>query len=59
MKFQVLRQHLGDRLYPKGSTREMTAKDAEPLVKQGLLRKMDEAPRNKALKAAPKNKSAD
>lgn len=59
MKFQVLRRHLGDKLYEPGDEREASESDVAHLVRAGVLkRKAEPAPKNKAEQAAPKNKSA-
>lgn len=58
MKFEVLRRHLGDKLYEPGEEREATEGDVAHLVRSGVLKKAEPAPKNKAEKAAPKNKSA-
>lgn len=63
MKFKVLRQHFGDRLYLPGDTREATGTEVDHLVKAGVLErdhdaeKAEEAPDNKAEGAAPSNKA--
>lgn len=64
-KYDVLRQHDGDRQYFQGDTREMSAADAGHLVQLGTVRlalekkaapplenKVDAVPSNKALKAS-------
>lgn len=56
MKFEVLRQHYGDRQYWQGDERDMSEADAKTLVANGVLRKARPAPRNKAMKA-PENKA--
>jgi hypothetical protein len=60
--YQVLRQHLGDKMYMPGDTREVAQGDVQHLINNGVLREAQakaEAPvANKAEKAAPKNKSA-
>lgn len=60
--YDVLRQHLGDKQYWAGETREANEADVKHLVDKGVLReakaKAETAPANKAEKAAPKNKSA-
>lgn len=57
MKFDVLRQHLGDRMYQPGEEREAAEADVVHLVRAGVLRKAELKPRNKA-EAAPRNKGA-
>lgn len=65
-KYDVARQHYGDRMYHKGDVREMAEKDAARLVSAGVLveqatkpaKKAEPAPKNKAEDAAPKNKAA-
>lgn len=60
MKYTVLRQHLGDKMYMPGDEREANASDVKHLIDAGVLReakgKAEAAPANKAEKAAPKNK---
>lgn len=60
--YQVIRQHLGDKMYMPGDTREANPSDVKHLVDAGVLKdakaKAETAPINKAEKAAPKNKSA-
>lgn len=58
MKFKVIRQHLGDKMYFPGDEREMREDEAAHLVPH-VLRKMESAPKNKAEARAPKNKSDD
>ncbi|WP_404861858.1 hypothetical protein [Georhizobium sp. MAB10] len=59
MKFEVLRQHYGDKQYQAGDEREADERDVAHLVKSGVLkRKAEPKTQNKAEKAAPKNKSA-
>lgn len=49
MKYQVLRQHFGDKQYMAGDAREVKNKsDAEQLIKMGLIAETKEE------KAAPK-----
>ncbi|MGP4691622.1 hypothetical protein [Agrobacterium cavarae] len=59
--YQVLRQHLGDKMYMPGDNREAVQSDVQHLINNGVLReakaKSDTAASNKAEKAAPKNKS--
>lgn len=38
MQFEVMRQHLGDRFYSEGDTREANEKDVMHLIKNGVLR---------------------
>jgi len=60
-KFRVLRQHLGDRMYMPGDTREAVASEVAHLVEKGVLEpdraKTDPKPANKAEKPAM-NKAA-
>lgn len=56
MKFNVLRQHYGDRMYFPGDEREMAENEAAELVKSGVLKKAAAKPANKA-EPAPKNKA--
>lgn len=60
MKFKVLREHYGDRLYTESDEREANERDVEHLVKAGVLQKADAKsepePENKA-ELAPVNKS--
>jgi len=64
MKFHVIRQHFGDKMYMPGDDREASESDVKHLVKAGVLSrekpkaKAERAPANKAETAAPKNKSA-
>lgn len=58
MKFNVIRQHFGDKMYMPGDEREASESDVAHLVKAGVLEKAESAPKNKA-ERAPKNKSAD
>lgn len=55
-KYQVLRQHYGDKLYQAGETREAAERDVAHLVKSGVL-KVAEPVKNKA-EPAVKNKAA-
>lgn len=59
MKFEVIREHLGDRPYRKGDIREADEAQVAHLVRAGVLKPkaLEAAPKNKALKAAPKNKA--
>ena len=59
MKYDVRREHLGDKLYSVGDEREANPNDVAHLVKNGVLveKKAKEAPKNKA-RIAPKNKAA-
>ena len=63
MKFNVIRQHYGDKMYSPGDTREASESEVKHLVDAGVLErvaeKAEKAPVNKAEKAAPKNKGAD
>lgn len=60
MKYQVKRQHFGDRLYVAGDEREANERDVAHLVKAGVLEPVKEkaktAPKNKA-EAKPENKA--
>lgn len=61
MKFQVLRQHFGDRLYQAGEEREANQSDVAHLVDSGVLaakpeRKAEPRVANKA-EAAVENKA--
>lgn len=60
--YEVLRQHLGDKMYMPGDNREAVQSDVQHLINNGVLReaktKSDASTLNKAEKAAPKNKSA-
>ncbi|MEH6721047.1 MAG: hypothetical protein V7704_19380 [Aurantimonas endophytica] len=60
MKFEVIRQHLGDRMYMPGDEREISEADAAALVKNGVLKasrkKAEPAPQNK-MEQAPANKA--
>jgi hypothetical protein len=57
-KYEVARQHLGDRLYQEGETRELDANEAKRLVDLGVLVETKAEPKheNKARKGAPENK---
>ncbi len=59
MKFTVVRQHFGDKMYMPGDTREAVESDVRHLLDNGVLRKdkAEPAHSNKAEKA-PKNKGA-
>lgn len=57
MKFKVIRQHMGDRLYMPGDEREAKEADVRHLVDAGVLEKATAPPENKAKKSAPQNKS--
>lgn len=62
MKYQVLRQHFGDKMYHPSDEREADPATVKHLVDAGVLAGLGEkaekaAPKNKAEKAAPKNKS--
>lgn len=62
MKFQVLRQHHGDKMYLPGDTREANESEVKHLLANGVLKpaheKKEPAPANKAEGSAPKNKAA-
>lgn len=57
--YEVIRQHLGDKMYMPGDTREATPSDVQHLVQNGVLRET-KAERKVANKAEPAlaNKSA-
>ena len=38
MQFEVMRQHIGDRFYNEGDTREANEQDVMHLIKNGVLR---------------------
>jgi hypothetical protein len=62
MKFEVMRRHLGDKIYEPGDTRDASENEVAHLVKAGILRKAAEkaepaAPKNKAETRAPRNKA--
>jgi hypothetical protein len=65
MKYEVLRQHFGDRMYMPGDEREALAGDVAHLVTAGVLgapskkpaKKAEPAPKNKAEAGAPTNKA--
>ena len=54
-KYQVLRQHYGDKLYLSGDVREAEDRDVAHLVKQGVLKA--EAPVKNKAEATVKNKA--
>ena len=58
MKFTVIRQHFGDKMYMPGDAREAAEGDVKHLLENGVLSKAkaELAPSNKAEKAALKNK---
>ena len=60
MKYDVLRRHIGDKLYEQGDEREAKESDVAHLVNNGVLRPVDAkseaAPKNKAEMGAPSNK---
>lgn len=61
MMYRVLRQHLGDRMYLPGDTREAAVADVVHLVSRGVLGPLDDpagkpAPKKKAHSGAPENK---
>lgn len=63
MKFEVIRQHYGDKLYMPGDMRDATENDVKHLVSSGVLkpareRKAEAEPRNK-MDTEPKNKAED
>jgi hypothetical protein len=59
--YNVMRQHLGDKMYYPGDTREAASGDVQHLIDNGILKesraKAETPVANKAEKAAPKNKS--
>lgn len=57
MKFEVRRQHLGDKMYMPGDIREIGEAEVKHLVDRGVLVKAGAVPRNKAERAAAHNKS--
>ncbi|MDW9368834.1 hypothetical protein GOB34_14280 [Sinorhizobium meliloti] len=68
-EFTVKRQHLGDRMYLPGDTRQAAESEVAHLIRNGVLQKEKApkpekgkaetgAPANKAEGAAPKNKGA-
>ena len=57
-KFQVVRQHLGDKMYMPGDEREASEADVRHLIDNGVLkRKAEPKPANKA-EPPVQNKSA-
>lgn len=50
MKFNVIRQHLGDKMYMPGDEREASQSDVQHLVSNGVLEeaKAERKPANKA-----------
>lgn len=63
MKYRVLRPHDGDKFYNVGDTREGNENELKHLVPRTLEpikgKAEGAASKNKALRAAPKNKDAD
>lgn len=63
MKFHVIRQHFGDKMYMPGDTREATEGDVKHLLQNGVLskdapkKKAEPSPKNKAEGGAPSNKT--
>lgn len=60
-KYTVIRQHLGERLYMPGETRELPQSEAEHLIPRclaPLAAKAETTPKNKA-EPPPRNKSRD
>lgn len=58
MKYDVKRQHFGDRLYIEGDEREADPRDVAHLLQNGVLaEKAAPKPKNKAARV-PRNKSA-
>ncbi len=39
MKYEVIRQHFGDKMYMPGDERDLSEADATELVRNGVLRK--------------------
>ncbi len=62
MQFIVKRQHIGDRFYKPGETREASEADVAHLIRSGVLEpvgaKADQPLQNKAEAGAPSNKAA-
>lgn len=58
-KFEVLRQHLGDKMYMPGDTREADKNSVQHLVQHGVLAEVNAEPKT-ANKAEPavQNKAA-
>ncbi len=48
MKFQVMRQHFGDRMYEPGDTRDADEGDVLHLIINGVLAKAEPTTANKA-----------
>lgn len=57
-RFKVIRPHQGDVFYHEDDVREAQEGEVRHLVERGVLAKMEEAPANKAVMAAPRNKKA-
>lgn len=58
-RYTVVRQHLGDRMYMPGDTRDAAQVDVTHLLANGILieEKAEKPVRNKAEQASPKNKA--
>ncbi|WP_313031716.1 hypothetical protein [Brucella sp.] len=57
MKYEVIRQHQGDKFYLPGDERDASENDVAHLVKSGVLKaKAEGKPKNKAEGASDKNK---
>jgi len=57
--YKVKRSHQGDKWYPENSMRVADPSVVSHLVERGILeeKKAAEPPKNKAVKAAPRNKA--
>ncbi|AVO39605.1 hypothetical protein [Pukyongiella litopenaei] len=58
IRFKVMRRHIGDRMYDEGDERVASETEVRHLVERGVLMKMEPKPKNKAVRAAPRNKRA-
>lgn len=62
MKYNVLRQHLGDKMYVPGDTRDANEAEVKHLVEKGVLapfeKKAEQPPKNKAERGTSANKGA-
>lgn len=57
MKYEVIRQHQGDKFYLPGDERDASETDVAHLVKSGVLQeKAEPKPKNKAEGSSDKNK---
>lgn len=57
MKYEVIRQHQGDKFYMPGDERDASPADVSHLVRSGILKEKAEGkPKNKAEGASDKNK---